>query len=348
MPRLLTILGARPQFVKHAAVHHLLQAEFEAKTLHTNQHYDYNMSAQFFEELGMPQPDYVLPIGSGTTQGAQTAHILQGIEEVCIAHRPDGMVLYGDTNTTLAGALVAVKMGIPIFHIEAGIRSFNRNMPEEVNRIVADNFSRLLFCPTQEAVDNLKAEGTTQGEIILSGDVMLDTLLAQQNKVKELGAAPFYFATLHRPYNTDVPPRLHRILAALNSLDHPVVFPLHPRTAARMRDAGLLQSDYPNIQFIEPIGYLQSIAYQRESICVLTDSGGIQKEAYLLRKKCITLRSETEWPATLTHGWNTLVFEDIERIAEQIDDQPGDHDEQMFGDGQAAQKIVAELKRFFS
>ncbi|MBS1645314.1 MAG: UDP-N-acetylglucosamine 2-epimerase (non-hydrolyzing) [Bacteroidetes bacterium] len=348
MPTILTILGARPQFVKHAAVHRLLQARFEAKTLHTNQHYDYNMSAQFFKELGMPQPDYMLPIGSGTTQGAQTAHILQGIEEVCIAQRPDGMVLYGDTNTTLAGALVAVKMGIPIFHIEAGIRSFNRNMPEEVNRIVADNFSSLLFCPTQEAVDNLKAEGTTQGEIILTGDVMLDTLLAHQNSVPELGRTPFYFATLHRPYNTDVPARLHRILVALNRLDHPVVFPLHPRTAARMQDAALRKSDYPNIEFIEPIGYLRSIAYQKESICVLTDSGGIQKEAYILRKKCITLRSETEWPATLTHGWNSLVFEDVEKIAQRIKEQPAAYEEDMFGDGRAAQKIARALTQFFS
>lgn len=347
MRTLLSVIGARPQFVKHASVQQLLQQSFDAKTLHTGQHYDYNMSALFFEELGIPQPDYTLQPATGKTQGAQTAQIITGIEEVCLQLKPEAMILYGDTNTTLAGALVAVKLGIPIFHIEAGIRSFNREMPEEINRIVADNFASLLFCPIPKAVQNLQAEGVTQGKLIMSGDVMLDTLLDSLAKVPERNIGSYYFTTIHRPYNTDDPARMQRILDTLNSLPHPVIFALHPRTAARLKAAGIHTDQHPHIQFIAPLGYLESIAYQRGATCIITDSGGVQKEAYMLRKKCITLRSETEWTETLEHGWNTLVFEDIESIAQHINEEPGVYIEAMFGDGKAAEKIVAEIKAFF-
>jgi len=348
MLTILSIIGARPQFIKHAPMQVQLQRYFRSLTLHTGQHYDYNMSQVFFQELGIPKPDYMLESGTGKPQAEQTGMMMTGIERICSTLKPDGIVLYGDTNSTLAGALVASKMGIPIFHVEAGIRSFNRAMPEEINRIIADSFSSMLFCPVPEAVDNLRKEGIVMGQVFMTGDVMCDALQMIRPSIHKALESPYYFATIHRPYNTDEPNRMQRILASLNALAYPVIFPIHPRTLARIQAAGLKQADYPNIKFIEPVGYIASISYQLGAPCIITDSGGIQKEAYMLGRKCITLRSETEWNESLEHGWNTLVFEDIESIPKLVMEQPGTYIADMFGDGKAAERIARLISGYYS
>ncbi|MBS1615434.1 MAG: UDP-N-acetylglucosamine 2-epimerase (non-hydrolyzing), partial [Bacteroidetes bacterium] len=340
MHSILSIIGARPQFIKHAALQPLLQRHFRALSLHTGQHFDGNMSGSFFDELQIPKPDFQLGIGAVRGQAAQTARMMEGIERICLEQQPDAVLIYGDTNTTLAGALVAVKLQIPIFHVEAGIRGFNRALPEEVNRIIADTFSSLLFCPTQEAVENLQREGIRHEGVLLTGDVMCDMLEAMRQKIKPFSTQPYYYATIHRPYNTDDPARLRRILNVLQALDHPVYFPLHPRTQHCMEQAGIASSAFPNVHCLAPVGYLESLSFQAGAACVLTDSSGVQKEAYMLRRKCITLRSETEWHDTLKEGWNRLVFEDLESISDLVHSKPGYYVEGLFGDGGAGGRIA--------
>lgn len=321
-----------------------LQKHFNAITIHTGQHYDSDMSDVFFNDLNIPRPDYLFNIGGSKPQGEQTAIMIKEIEAVCIKEKPDAILLYGDTNSTLAGALVAAKMQIQQIHVEAGLRSYNRQMPEEINRIIADEFADLLFCPTKDAIENLKKEGINHKGIFLSGDVMCDMLKIILPKVIEPETAPFYFVTLHRPYNTDDKDRLYTILASLNALDKLVVFPAHPRTIARMTSFGITQDQFPNIKFIGPLGYLQSISYQKQSECVITDSGGMQKEAYMLKRKCITIRSETEWTETLVNGWNTLLFHDLEQLKKVIHNAPGAYVEGIYGNGNAAAEIVSIIK----
>lgn len=347
MKTILSVIGARPQFIKHAPMQLALQKHYKSLTLHTGQHYDANMSKVFFDELVMPEPDYRFDIGGSKPQGEQTGIMMKEIERVCETEKPDALLVYGDTNSTLAGTLVAAKMHIPLIHIEAGLRSFNRAMPEEVNRIVADRFADLLFCPTQLAIDNLKREGINHDGIFLSGDVMCDTLHLVKDKITRLSEYPYYFVTLHRPYNTDEPDRLRRILTTLQRLDHQVVFPVHPRTVSRMKTYGMFTSDFPNIRFIEPVGYIESVSYQYHSLAVITDSGGMQKEAYLLQKKCITVRSETEWVETLQNGWNTLVFDHPELIDELLKQPCGEYVPGIYGDGNAAEEIVEIIRSRF-
>ena len=348
MQTILSIIGARPQFIKHAPVQLQLQQHFNALTLHTGQHYDANMSQVFFDELEIPAPDYRLEVGGGKPHGEQTGIIMREVEQVCLSLRPDAILIYGDTNTTLAGALVAVKLGIPYMHVEAGIRSFNRQMPEEINRVIADTFSSLLFCPTQEAADNLLKEGIPGDKVFMTGDVMCDLLQKMRPFIRQISQEPYYYVTLHRPYNTDDSIRIARILAVLNQLKYPVLLPLHPRLRSRLLATGIVAGNYANIQFIDPVSYLSSISYQDGAECVITDSSGIQKESYMLQKKCITIRSETEWNGTLTHGWNTLAFEDIEAIPEIVHHMPGQHHESMFGDGRAAEAIVAIIQNWIN
>ena len=321
-----------------------LQKYFNSLTLHTGQHYDQNMSDVFFEELNIPQPDFLFNIGGSKLQGEQTGIMMAEIEKVCVNEKPDALLVYGDTNSTLAGTLVAAKMHIPIIHVEAGLRSYNRAMPEEVNRIVADQFADILFCPTAKAVENLRQEGITHDKIFICGDVMCDMLELIRPKVKRLYAEEYYFATIHRPYNTDEPERLKNILEAFNSLNKTVIFSIHPRTIARMKAFGLSNENYPNIHFIEPVGYVESISYQMFASCIITDSGGMQKEAYMLQKKCITLRSETEWTETLEGGWNTLLFNDFHKLNEVILAEPGNYVAGMYGDGHAAVEICGIIK----
>ena len=322
-----------------------LQKYFNALTIHTGQHYDKNMSDVFFNELQIPQPDFLFDIGGSRPQGEQTGIMMTEIEKVCMQEKPDALLIYGDTNSTLAGALVGAKMSIPLIHIEAGLRSFNRSMPEEVNRIVADEFSTLLFCPTKQAIENLKKEGINHAGIFLSGDVMCDTLNLVKDKIKCLCDGPYYFTTLHRPYNTDEKDRLKSILDVLNKLDKLVIFPIHPRAVSRMSTFGIDRNDFKNIRFIKPIGYVESLSYQKFADAIITDSGGMQKEAYMLKKKCITVRSETEWTETLNNGWNTLVFDHLDGIKNELKNSPGEYIPDIYGTGNAAKEIVEIIQK---
>jgi UDP-GlcNAc3NAcA epimerase len=281
--------------------------------VHTGQHYDDSMSNVFFEELEIPEPDFNLGIGSGS-HGVQTGRMLIAIEEVLLEERPDVVLVYGDTNSTLAGALCASKLHIPLAHVEAGLRSFNREMPEEVNRVVADHLSDTLLCPSETGVNNLAGEGITKG-VHLVGDLMMDALRhfsgiakSKSHILDRVGvtAKDYFLATVHRAENTDDRERLANILAALSEIGRKVVFPMHPRTKHRMAECGLTNALGDNVIVIDPLGYLDMINLEQNATAVLTDSGGVQKEAFWLKVPCITLRDETEWVETVASGWNTL------------------------------------------
>ena len=351
--QIMSIVGARPQFIKAAPVSRALRRVADEILLHTGQHYDYGLSAIFFEELHIPEPDVNLGIGSGP-HGWQTGRMLMCIEEVLLEQEPDWVLVHGDTNSTLAGALAAVKLHIPVAHVEAGLRSFNRRMPEEHNRVLTDHAADLLLCPTQTAVDNLADEGINQG-VYLVGDVMVDAVLynaelaeQQSTILSQLGVAPgdYAVATVHRPRNTDELARLRAILSALEEIarESPVVFPAHPRTRQAMETL-----DYepgPGLHIIEPVGYLDILALQKNARLLLTDSGGMQKEAYLFAVPCLTLREETEWVETVEGGWNLLVGADrraIVRAAHEF--RPQGEPPPVFGDGHASERIVALLTR---
>ena len=360
--KILSILGARPQFIKAAPVSKALrEAGHQDFILHTGQHYDYGMSQVFFEELNIPQPDVNLEVGSGD-HGWQTGQMLIGIEKVLIAEKPDWVLVYGDTNSTLAGALAAVKLHIPLAHVEAGLRSFNREMPEEHNRVLTDHCADLLFCPTQTAVDNLAKEGLTQG-VHLVGDTMYDAGLqfgeiARQRStiLQDLGLQPkgYLLATVHRQANTDIPGNLRNILAAFAEIEEPIIFPVHPRTRQKIAELGLYNPksetcaepgrSIRNPKFIEPVGYLDMLMLEQSARLILTDSGGIQKEAYWLGVPCVTLRDETEWVETVQAGWNITVGTDVARIKEAVRHwQAPDARPPLFGDGKAAYAILKVL-----
>lgn len=337
--KIVSIIGARPQFIKHAPVSLALSKRFQSVSIHTGQHYDEKMSDIFFNELKIPRPEYLLDIGKASLHGAQTGLMLQQIEEILLKEKPTAVLVYGDTNSTLAGALAASKLHVPIVHIEAGLRSFNRQMPEEVNRILTDHVSELLFAPTPVAIDNLAKEGITKG-VHRTGDVMCDTLNLMRPFLKRLQEGDYYFATLHRPYNTDEQERLTKILEVMNGLPAPVVFPIHPRTANNLRKWGVDVERYPNIRFVDPVGYEACLSYQASARYVITDSGGIQKEAYMLQVPCITVRSETEWVETLEGGCNTLVFDRLEDIADLVGRERSITFQDLYGDGHAAEEIT--------
>jgi UDP-N-acetylglucosamine 2-epimerase len=349
--KILSIVGARPQFIKAAPVSRALRPLAHEILLHTGQHYDYGLSAIFFEELHIPQPDYNLGVGSGT-HGWQTGQMLMRIEEVLLAEQPDWVLVYGDTNSTLAGALAAVKLHIPVAHVEAGLRSFNRSMPEEHNRVLTDHAADLLLCPTHTAVDNLAHEGISQG-IHLVGDVMVDALLynaqlaeQQSTILSRLSLSPGHYAvvTAHRPRNTDDPARLRAIMSALEEIAQrmPVVFPAHPRTRQAME--ALDYRPGPGLHVIDPVGYLDILALQKNARLLLTDSGGMQKEAYLFGVPCLTLREETEWVETVDAGWNLLVGADRQAIVRAAREfRPRGQPPPVFGDGHASNRIAALL-----
>ena len=355
--KIATIIGARPQFIKAAAVsraiaaHNRLTPDNSRLTeilIHTGQHYDEGMSAIFFRELEIPEPQYNLSIGSDS-HGRQTGRMLMAIEEVLLREKPDWVLIYGDTNSTLAGALAAAKLHIPIAHVEAGLRSYNRRMPEEINRVLADQLSRLLFCPSQIAVRNLAAEGITEG-VSITGDVMADALQFAATKAAansdilarlELQPHGYLLATVHRAENTDNPERLGKIMAALSELAEreAVILPLHPRTRQILKETSpaLLTPDSSRLRLLDPLGYFDIIALEKSARMILTDSGGMQKEAYWLKVPCITLRDETEWIETAALGWNILTGADRDRIIATVRTfkapatQPS-----LYGDGKAA------------
>jgi len=356
MKTIVTVVGARPQFVKAAALNRAIARRVEGEIghflLHTGQHYDDNMSKVFFRELELPDADMNLGIAGGT-HGQMTGGMLAAIEAVLIDRKPDGLLIYGDTDSTLAGALAAVKLHIPVTHVEAGLRSFNRRMPEEINRVVSDHVSTLLMCPTETAVTNLRAEGVESG-VHMVGDVMYDAALhygavsAEQRPLEALGLEPggYFLATCHRAENTDDKHRLEGIMEglALASKECPVVLPIHPRTSKRLAEHGLAVDDA--IQLIPPVGYLKMIELERNARAVLTDSGGVQKEAYFYGVPCITLRSETEWVETVDAGWNTIVDGDPDRImaaVARVDDVLHQPRPDLYGDGTASDKIVELL-----
>jgi UDP-GlcNAc3NAcA epimerase len=345
--RIASIVGARPQFIKLAPVSRALRQQHEELIIHTGQHYDYAMSAQFFDELGIPAPDYHLGVGSGT-HGAQTARMLETIEQVLLKEQPDWVMVYGDTNSTLAGALAAAKLHIPIAHVEAGLRSFNRSMPEEINRVVTDHLSNRLFCPTETARHHLSNEGITQGVEVV-GDVMYDILLQAQPAIeahtetllRHLKITPqgYILVTVHRAANTDNPEAMRNIARALNHLEMPIIFPVHPRTRRCLDRYDIAWGKH--IRLIESVGYFDMLALEKSAYRILTDSGGVQKEAFLLEVPCVTLREETEWFETVEAGWNVVAGVHWEAIVEAVHrPEPVSSMQKPFGEGDAAKRIA--------
>lgn len=385
MIRLLTIIGARPQIIKAAAISRVVRAKFagqiEEKILHTGQHYDDNMSEVFFRELGIPAPDYNLHVGSGS-HGAMTAHIIEGVEEVLCGKRReesrkddwkpfDGVIVYGDTNSTLAAAVAAAKIHVPVFHIEAGLRSFNMAMPEEQNRIVCDALSSILFAPTQTALKNLEAEGvggTVYGvrkfangkgqKVVLSGDVMYDNSMyfsamadMKSDIIERLGLSyrNFVLATIHRPANTDNAANLHSIFRALNDIASSgvdVILPCHPRTRKMIGNLSLVIGDLsPRLRIIEPASFFEIIRLEKNARVVMTDSGGVQKEAFFYGTPCVILRPETEWVEIVDAGAGILADADYERIMKAYEELSGREVKfpPLFGDAHASEKILQEI-----
>jgi UDP-N-acetylglucosamine 2-epimerase len=389
--KIVTIVGARPQFIKAGAISRAIK-EFNGRSqsrlyekrriqeilVHTGQHYDYLMDKVFFKELELPKPDYHLGVGSGS-HAKQTGMMLEHIEVVLKKEKPKVVVVYGDTNSTLAGALAAAKLKIPVAHVEAGLRSYNQNMPEEINRLVTDHLSTLLFCPTTQSVRNLLKEGIKDGEtqvVIKVGDVMYDSILyyskmaeRKSSILKDLGlltpnseraihesplhrTPDYYLATLHRAENTDDPKKLKSIFGALNEIGEktPVILPLHPRTKKMMKVYRLF-SKFKNIKFIEPVSYLDMLQLEKNAKAILTDSGGVQKESYWFGVPCFTLREETEWVETIESGWNVLAGTNAKRIVGGVghleERRKYPKGRKIYGDGKASQKVIKILMGHF-
>jgi len=350
--KILTVVGNRPQFIKAAAVSGPLRRVHEEVLVHTGQHFDDELSAVFFAELGLPSPERELHISRGSNT-SQTGRMLAALEPVLDDVKPDAVLVYGDTNSTLAGALAAAQARVPVAHVEAGMRSFDRSMPEELNRVLADHASDLLLCSSQAAVRNLRNEGVA-GAVELVGDVMVDvaatvqpTARARTDLVSARGVAPgqYVLATAHRAGNVDVPQRLRALVALLLSVPMPVVLPLHPRTAARLRDAELyeLLQAGDNMVLTPPLGYLELNALLCNAHAALTDSGGLQKEAYLAGVKCITMRPSTEWIETVEEGWNVLVDLDAAAARAALEREPPAEHPELYGDGHAGDRVLAAL-----
>jgi len=354
--KIATVVGARPQFIKLALLSQKIRQKYKEVLIHTGQHYDYEMSKVFFDELGICAPDYHLGVGSDS-QAGQTAKMLIRIEEVLLSERPELVLVYGDTNSTLAGALATAKLYIPVGHVEAGLRSFDRSMPEEINRVVTDHLASFCFAPTKTAVANLKKEGIEKG-VHLTGDVMYDVALSGIEIAKSksqiltqlrLKEKEYLLITVHRAGNTDKAGNLTSIVNTLIELQEKVVFPIHPRTKKALKDYGLLRTleKASNVIIIPPVGYFDFLILEYQAKKILTDSGGIQKEAYFFKVPCITLRENTEWVETVEDGWNILVGTNKDLIHQAVSGfNPNSHQRDVFGDGKASEKIVKILIDF--
>jgi UDP-N-acetylglucosamine 2-epimerase len=352
--KVLTVIGNRPQFVKAAAVSGPLRERHEEVLVHTGQHYDDELSAIFFSELGVPRPAYELGLGNGTNT-EQTARMLAALGPLFADVRPDAVLVYGDTNSTLAGGLAGAQAGIPVAHVEAGMRSFDRRMPEELNRVLTDHLASLLLCSAQGPADHLAAERVT-GRVAVVGDVMVDVALLFQPRaraddapLREVGveAGGYVLATAHRAGNVDDPARLRRLVDLLVAVPLPVVLPLHPRTGARLEAAGLLDrlTTAGRVRLTPPLGYLAFTALLTRARALLTDSGGVQKEAYLARVPCLTLRDRTEWVETVDLGWNALVDLDASAARAALECPPPLEHPALYGDGEAGARVVSALER---
>ncbi len=356
MKKIITVVGARPQFIKAATLSRQFQLlGIEEIIIHTGQHFDVNMSDVFFEEMEIPKLAYRLDI-HGLTHGAMTGRMLEGIESILLKEKPDGVMVFGDTNSTLAGALAASKLHIPVIHVEAGLRSFNMEMPEEINRILTDRISNLLFCPTNAAVNNLLREGfeTMPVKIIKNGDVMQDAAMYYAEKaekksdiIKQIALPKFVLATIHRQENTDSPKNLKNIIAGLNeiNLQIPVVVPIHPRTRNILSQMNIV----PEFKLIDPVGYFDMIMLLKSCELVITDSGGVQKEAFFFGKHCITLREQTEWVELVENGFNILVGSDVEKLQNAfriLNLKTSDFAIDLYGKGQAAEGAAREISLF--
>jgi UDP-N-acetylglucosamine 2-epimerase (non-hydrolysing)/UDP-GlcNAc3NAcA epimerase len=352
--KILTVVGNRPQFIKAAAVSGPMRARHEEILVHTGQHYDESLSQVFFAELGLAHPDRELGIGGGSNT-SQTSRMLAALEPLFEQLRPDACVVYGDTNSTLAGALAAAQAHVPVVHVEAGMRSFERDMPEEVNRVLSDHLSELLLCSSQTAAENLSAESVA-GEVQVVGDVMVDIARRWAPSARDQHSAPeaydvetgsYLLLTAHRSGNVDDPSRLGMLVKLIRALPVPIVFPLHPRTRLRLDDAGLLGQleAIDGLQLAAPLGYVEFSALLHHARAVVTDSGGVQKEAYLAGVPCVTLRVSTEWIETVEAGWNTLVDLDPPLALAALDRRrPAEHP-QLYGDGHAAERCVEAIDR---
>ena len=350
--RVLTVIGNRPQFVKAAAVSDRLRAGAEEVLVHTGQHYDDELSRVFFDELRLPRPEHHLELGGGSNT-AQTARMLTALEPLIAAERPDVVLVYGDTNSTMAGALAGAQAGVPVAHVEAGMRSYDRAMPEELNRVVADHCAALLLCSSERAADALRGERVV-GEIVVVGDVMVDVAQMLVPRARErrealaaCGVSPgeYLIATAHRAGNVDDPARLERLVELLLAVPGPVVLPLHPRTRARAQAAGLLERLEGGVRVAPPLGYMDFTALVVNARAALTDSGGVQKEAYLAGIPCVTLRSTTEWTETVDAGWNTLVDLDADAAVAALERPVPAERPPLYGDGRAGERVVEALRR---
>jgi UDP-N-acetylglucosamine 2-epimerase (non-hydrolysing)/UDP-GlcNAc3NAcA epimerase len=347
--RVFTVIGNRPQFVKAAAVSDRLRAGAREVLVHTGQHYDAELSRVFFDELGLPRPDHHLDLGGGSNTG-QTARMLAALEPLLTAEAPDVLLVYGDTNSTLAGALAGAQAGVPVAHVEAGMRSYDRTMPEELNRVVADHAASLLLCSSELSASTLRGERVA-GEVVVVGDVMVDVALMLAPRARSRSVAPwevepggYLLATAHRAGNVDDPARLERLVELLLAVPGPVVLPLHPRTRARLEAAGLYSRLAGGVRLVPPLGYLDFTALLLHARAVLTDSGGVQKEAYLAGVPCVTLRSTTEWTETVEVGWNALVDLDAAAAAAALEREPPAERPPLYGDGRAGERVVEALR----
>jgi len=350
--RVLTVIGNRPQFIKAAAVSTRLRDEHEEITVHTGQHHDAELSEVFFDELGLPPAEHRLDLGGGTNTG-QTARMLAALEPLLAAERPDAVLVYGDTNSTLAGGLAAVQAGVPVVHVEAGMRSGDRTMPEEINRVLTDHMASLLLCSSEVAAENLARESVA-GRVEVVGDVMVDVARLLEPRVREHGgvleacsvaSGEYVLVTAHRAGNVDDPARLEKLVEVLEALPYAAVLPLHPRTRARLDAAGLLEraKRVPGLRLAPPLGYLDFASLLLHSRAVLTDSGGVQKEAYLAGIPCVTLRPSTEWVETVDAGWNELVDLDADRALAALGHRPPAARPELYGDGRAGERVVAAI-----